>query len=139
MFGLTSLLRNSDALFDGTVTVKGDTSTARRLKQIMDDLDVDWEEQLSGVVGDTASHQLFRFAGGLFQMFEQGAERVRSETSEFLKGRADVAVSEEEVKEFCDSVDTMRSDVDRLEAKIARLEASSVAASDSVTGGNSSN
>ena len=71
-------------------------------------------------------------------MFEQGAERVRSETSDFLKGRADVAVSEEEVREFCDSVDTMRSDVDRLEAKIARLEASSVATSDSVTGDNRS-
>ena len=122
LFALMSLLRNSDALFDGTVTLSGSTSTVKQLKKIMDDLDVDWEEQLSGVVGDGASHQLFRLAGGFMQLFEQGAERVRTEGSEFLKQRADVAVGEEEVREFCDAVDTVRNDADRLEARIARLE-----------------
>lgn len=122
VFALMSLLRNSDSLFDGTVNVAGDTSAARRLKQIMDGMDVDWEEQLSGVVGDGASHQLFRIAGSFRQLFEQGTERLRSETGEFLRGRAGVAVSEDEVKEFCESVDTIRNDVDRVEARIARLE-----------------
>lgn len=121
-FALMSLLRNSDALFDGTVTLSGSTSTVKQLKKIMDDLDVDWEEQLSGVVGDGASHQLFRFAGGVMRLFEQGVERARSEASDFIKERADVAVSAEEVRDFCDSVDTVRNDVDRLEARIARLE-----------------
>ena len=125
VFALMSLLRNSDALFDGSVKLSGSTGTVKQLKKIMDDLDVDWEEQLSGIVGDGPSHQLFRLAGGFMQLFEQGAERVRSETSDFLQNRAGVAVAEEEVREFCDSVDTVRNDVDRLEARIARLENSS--------------
>ncbi len=122
VFALLSLLRNSDSLFDGTVSVAGDTSSARKLKQIMDEMDVDWEEQLSGVVGDTASHQFFRVASGFRQLFEQGTERLRSETADFLRGPAGVAVNEEEVRDFCQSVDTIRNDVDRMEARIASLE-----------------
>lgn len=124
VFALMSLLRNSESLFDGTVNVAGDTSTARRLKQIMDAMDVDWEEHLSGVVGDGASHQLFRIAGGFRQLLEQGTESLRSGTGDFLRGRAGVAVSEEEVRGFCQSVDAIRNDVERVEARIARLEAS---------------
>lgn len=121
---LMSLLRDSDALFDGTVTVVGDMSVLTAMKKQMDELDVDWEEQLSAVVGDGAAHQVFRVANGLRQLFMEGGERLRQETGSFLRDRerADVAVGAAEVREYCDAVDTLRNDVDRLDAKISQLE-----------------
>lgn len=123
-FAMMSLLRDSDALFDGTVTVSGDVGLAGELKQLMDELDVDWEEQLSGIVGDGPAHQIFRMAGGLMQLFEQGSDRLREQTGGFLRERADVAVSRAEATEFCNAIDTLRSDVDRLEAKFEQYESS---------------
>lgn len=121
---LMSLLRDSDSLFDGTVTVEGDLSVLTTMKKQMDELDVDWEEQLSGVIGDGAAHQVFRVANGLRQLFAEGSERLRQETGSFLRDRdrADAAVGKGEVTEYCAAVDTLRNDVDRLEAKISRLE-----------------
>jgi len=124
VFALMSLLRDSDALFDGTVSVTGDIDVASTMKQLMDELDVDWEEQLSGIVGDGAAHQVFRVANGLRQLFLDGGERLRNEGGNFLRERADVAVGPEEVREYCDAVDTLRNDVDRLDAKMSQLEAS---------------
>ena len=57
---LLSMLAASDAsgrLFTGDVTIEGDTELVQRIKAIVDDMDVDWEDVLSTRLGDPLAHQ----------------------------------------------------------------------------------
>ena len=122
---LLSMLKNPDALFEGSVTITGNMSNVRKLKSVMDNLDVDWEERVASVVGDTPAHQLFRLMGGVQRTVQSGVEGFTRQGSDYLKNRSDLAVSEEEIEGFCASVDDLRSQTDRLEARLAQLEAPS--------------
>ena len=122
---LLSMLKNPDALFEGSVTITGNMSNVRKLKSVMDNLDVDWEERVASVVGDTSAHQLFRLMGGVQRTVQSGVEGFTRQGSDYLKNRSDLAVSEEEIEGFCASVDDLRSQTDRLEARLAQLEAPS--------------
>jgi len=122
---LLSMLKNPDALFDGSVTIAGNLSNARKLKSVMANLDVDWEERLASVVGDTPAHQLFRIMGGVQRTVQSGVDGITRQGSDYLKNRADLAVSEEEVEGFCANVDDLRSQLDRFEARLAQLETQS--------------
>ncbi|HED40609.1 MAG TPA: sterol-binding protein, partial [Chromatiales bacterium] len=46
------------ALFSGDVEIEGDTETGQRVRDIMNELDLDWEEQLSKLVGDVVGHKI---------------------------------------------------------------------------------
>jgi len=89
---LLSMLKNPDALFDGSVTITGNLSNARKLKSVMANLDVDWEERLAGLVGDTPAHQLFRVMGGVQRTVQTGVDDITRQGSDYLKNRVDIAV-----------------------------------------------
>ena len=44
-------------LFSGAVTITGDVETGQAFKSMLDDMDIDWEEQLAGLTGDVFAHQ----------------------------------------------------------------------------------
>ena len=119
---LLSMLKNPDALFEGTVTITGDISNVRKLKSVMDNLDVDWEERLAGLIGDTPAHQFFRMMGGVQRTVQTGVDGITQQGSDYLKSRNDLAVNEEEIEGFCASVDDLRSQTDRFEARLSKLE-----------------
>jgi len=119
---LLSMLRNPDALFEGSVTITGDMSNARKLKSVMDYLDVDWEERAASVIGDTPAHQLFRVMGSVQRTVQTGVDGISRQGSDYLKNRSKLAVSEEEIEGFCASVDDLRSQTDRFEARLSQLE-----------------
>ena len=52
--------KGADQLFSQRVRIEGDSALAQRFGAILADIDVDWEEQLSRVVGDVAAHEVGR-------------------------------------------------------------------------------
>jgi ubiquinone biosynthesis protein UbiJ len=112
----------ADELFSGGVRVSGDTEVGQRFGRILGSLDVDWEEQLSRVTGDLLAHQvgrglrgLLRWAGGARRTLEQDLGEYVQEELRLLPGRL-------EVEAFLGDVDDLRDEVERLEARVARLE-----------------
>ena len=137
VFDLLSLLKDPQALMSGSVSLSGDVATARQLKKIATDLDIDWEEHFSGLIGDAPAHQLFRFGNSVQSFFTRGAERFEQRAGDFIKNGSSggtsntehpqgspggIAVSNTDVDSYCQSVDDLRSDMDRLEARLAKLE-----------------
>lgn len=114
--------RKEDALFSGRIEVRGDTDLAHRFSDIMNTLNIDWEEQLAKLVGDVAAHETGkavrsaeRWAGRTAQISEQNLQ-------EYLQEEARVVPTRYEVNEWQDEVDRLRDDVERMEARVARLE-----------------
>lgn len=123
-FGMLRLALGSNAastLFSGTVEIEGDVDTGQAFKSLLDDVDIDWEEQLSGLTGDIIAHQLgnlARMAGGWLQ---HARTTLEQDLSEYLQEELRVVPTRIEIDNFCADVDRLVMDLDRMEARIRRL------------------
>jgi ubiquinone biosynthesis protein UbiJ len=122
------LMRASDSdgghaeLFAGRVQIDGDTAVAERFSQALAGLDIDWEEQLSRLVGDVAAHEIGRGVRAAGREGKRLGGSARETLSDYLTEESRVLPHRYEVDAFLADVDTLRDDVDRLEARIALLE-----------------
>jgi ubiquinone biosynthesis protein UbiJ len=113
--------RKEDSLFGGDVDVEGDTRLAQDLGAFIAGLDVDWEEQLSRLVGDPVAHQVGQGLRSLGQWGRKSAETLTQDLQEYLQEEARLLPTNYEVQAFLDRVDNLRDDVERLAARVERL------------------
>jgi ubiquinone biosynthesis protein UbiJ len=113
--------RKEDQLFSGEVRIEGDTHLARAFGDLLAGLDVDWEEQLSRLIGDPAAHQLGSGVRALGRWGERSADTLSADVREYLQEEGRLLPTDDEVQEFLDGVDRLRDDTERLAARIARL------------------
>jgi ubiquinone biosynthesis protein UbiJ len=111
-----------DELFAGRVRLGGDNAVAQRFSRALGGLDIDWEEQLAGLVGDIPAHELGRAARAWRDETARLRSRGRETLSDYLTEESRVLPHRFEVEGFLSDVDELRDDVERLEARIARLE-----------------
>lgn len=122
------LLRASDEaeghaeLFAGRVQIEGDVSLAQHFSEALAGLDIDWEEQLSRLVGDIAAHEIGEAARAIRRHADRTGQSARSNLSEYLTEEARLLPHRFEAEAFLADVDTLRDDAARLEARIALLE-----------------
>ena len=116
------MLNNSDALFNGDVTVTGDATVAASMKHVLARAGIDWEEHLSAYIGDTPAHQLSRLHRGLSNWFSRSHDRVAENTGDFIQYETELVAPNSEVARFCQSVDDLRLMLDRVESRITSLE-----------------
>jgi ubiquinone biosynthesis protein UbiJ len=121
---LLSMLAASDAsgrLFTGDVIIEGDTELVQRIKAIIDDMDVDWEEALSRLVGDPVAHQAGNLARGVASWQRTARHTLWQHLADYLVDEVRLVPRREEAASLSDSVDTLRDDLERLEKRVARL------------------
>ncbi|WP_339725344.1 SCP2 sterol-binding domain-containing protein [uncultured Paraglaciecola sp.] len=100
----------------------GDIYVAQTFSTLLKELDIDWEEQLSGYTGDVVAHQTFASMRALFDSAKMQLEQGAIELSERLTQSDSIAVKPKEVYEFSLGVNEVRSAAERLSARIALLE-----------------
>lgn len=118
-----ALTQDRKPLFEGEVAITGDIELGQRFNRILENLDIDWEEPLSQLVGDVAAHQLGQAARSMFSFFENAVRSLAKDTAEYIQEEQHQVPSPYEVKEFVENVDELRSHVDRVEARINHLQA----------------
>ncbi|MCB1876739.1 MAG: SCP2 sterol-binding domain-containing protein [Chromatiales bacterium] len=112
-----------DRLFSHEVVMQGDADTGQRFQAIFAELDIDWEEQLSHLVGDLAAHQLGRLAYTGAQWARQSVGTLERNLGEYLQHEHRDLPPRAELEDFYDRVDTLRCDTDRLQARLNRIDA----------------
>ena len=110
------------ALRKGELEMTGDAHTAERFQRLLAFAKPDVEEELSGVVGDAAAHRLGEIARGIGKWGREARSTMGANIREYLQEESRDAPSRYEVERFATEVDILRDDVDRLEARIARLQ-----------------
>ena len=110
-------------LFGGDVEIRGDIELGQRFKAILDGIDIDWEEHLSRVTGDVLAHQVGNVARGMLEWGRNTLDTVSRDVAEYLHEESRDLPTRSEVDEFLARIDTLRLDVDRLEARVQRLHA----------------
>jgi ubiquinone biosynthesis protein UbiJ len=111
-----------EALRDGSLELTGDTQKAERFQRLVTLARPDIEEELSGVIGDTAAHRLGEVARGVASWGREARATMGANIREYLQEESRDVPSRYEVERFTAEVDTLRDDVDRLEARIMRLQ-----------------
>ena len=109
------------ALFAGEVEIRGDVALGQRFEAILREIDIDWEEQLSRLVGDVAAHQVGRLVRDTMAWGAKSADTLSRDVSEYLQEESRQLPQRDEVDAFLGAVDNLRDDVARLEARVHRL------------------
>ena len=119
---LRSLMNSNDALFKGAVKIDGDIGVSHQLKQIVAQLDPDWQDAVSPYLGDGITHRLDVFQSGFTRWLRRTGEALRMNTGEYLQEEVELLAAESQVRVFSEDVDEVRAAADRLDARIRQLE-----------------
>lgn len=125
LFALDRLKQNNQLtklIKSGQLDFAGDLSILQGVSRLFDKLDIDFEEVLSGYVGDAPAYQLNT-------SLKQFKAHAQSQFEQFTQILSDAALDEKPIAvrkimlvNFIDEVSELRTDVDRLEARLSILE-----------------
>jgi len=120
---IASLAGGNDALHRGEVRIEGQVGLGQAMRTLLAGIDPEWQEWLAPVLGDTMVHRLDRLAGAVTGWLTRSRATFGENTRDWLEDEAALIASPVQAERFADEVDGVRGDVDRLEARLARLEA----------------
>jgi len=109
------------SMLDSDVIIDGDMRVAEQFSAILKEVDIDWEELLSKLVGDIIAHQAGQVVRSGSDWFNDSIEAMKLNTSEYLSEESKLTPAEAEIEYYMDQVDELRMDTDRLEARIKNL------------------
>jgi len=110
------------AIRDGSLDISGDAELAGQFQQLLSFARPDIEEELSGIVGDAAAHRLGELARGFGRWGREARSTMGANIREYLQEESRDAPSRYEVEKFNTNVSKLRDDVDRIEARLNRLQ-----------------
>ena len=113
--------QKEDQLFSGEVQIEGDTHLAQAFGDLVSGLEVDWEEQLSLLVGDGLAHRAGSGVRAAGRWGRRTGDTLTEDVKEYLQEEARLLPGRYEIQSFLDDVDHLRDGVERLAARIERL------------------
>jgi ubiquinone biosynthesis protein UbiJ len=102
----------------GAVTISGDAQLAQQFRELAKLLRPDLEEELSYVLGDVPAHQLGRLARLGAGWTRKAAATTLTNLAEYLGHERQDLVPRNEGEQFLRGVDSVREDLERLEARL---------------------
>jgi ubiquinone biosynthesis protein UbiJ len=105
----------------GSVRIAGDAEIAQKFRELLRHAQPDAEEELARLVGDVAAHQFAGFARGLLAWGKRASDTLSTSVAEYLQEEGRDVPTRTELDEFLRDVDTLRNDVERLEARLQRV------------------
>ena len=108
-------------LRSGKVRIEGDAEIAQAFRELLEHTRPDFEEELARIVGDVAARRVTNFARGVLDFGRRATDSLVTSAAEYLQEEGRDVPVRLEVEEFLREVDRLRDDVERLEARIARL------------------
>lgn len=110
------------ALINGNVKVEGDTTRVLELREILADLDIDWEAPLAELFGDVAAHQLGKTLRRGSHWARQALSAFRRQASEFIREESQWVPHPIQVEDFYREVEDLALRAEKLEARLKLLQ-----------------
>jgi len=116
---LSSKNQSSTHPFD--MKIEGDITLARNFEEIMSNLNVDFEDPLSRLLGNKLAFQIGRFIREAKKSTFLAAETILLDISEYLRFEIEMLPDELLMSEFCEEVDFLRDETELASKRIDRL------------------
>jgi len=121
-FAFLNLLNNPHALTNSGVSLTGSTQLLQQWQVIIDTLDIDWDDALGDVIGDTAGPIASKGIKQYIQWWRQQAQEHQRLISEYLPEELRVVPSKPEVDGFINDISDLNLHVDRIAARVNRIQ-----------------
>jgi ubiquinone biosynthesis protein UbiJ len=118
---LLGSLDSVDGVLPPDVSISGELQLVQKLTSLAKRANIDWEEPLSKLFGDSVAHEVGRGVRGLVSWARAASETFSSDLGEYLREERRLTPTRLEVGDFATHVDRVRDDVERLELRVARL------------------
>lgn len=102
--------------------IDGDTELLRRFNHTLARVGFEPEELLAGYLGDAAAHRLAQGLKRVLGWGRRSADTLALDTAEYLREETGDLARAADVADWMDEVDRLREGVDRLEARLSRLQ-----------------
>lgn len=114
--------RRGDQVPAGKVRIQGDLATVQQLQSAFDALSIDWEATLADAIGMIPARQVARVVEGLMAWLRQTRASVERDASAYLLAEARLIPTAPEIETLGAEVLRLDIDLDRLAARLTRLE-----------------
>lgn len=111
------------ALFKGEVRIEGDTQLAQKLQRLFEKLDINPEAKLARYTGDRFAQRASGLLRGSRDWSRHAMDSFRLNLEEFLQEETRDLPAKAEAELTFQQIDALRSDADRLNARVERLTA----------------
>jgi ubiquinone biosynthesis protein UbiJ len=115
-------LRRDDAPPVGKLRIEGDADLARRLQRLAERFDPDWQQPFTAVFGEVIGVQVAKAFAAALRQARVAAGTLAASAAEYVTEESRDAVARGELEAFYDDVDDVRDGVERLAARVARLQ-----------------
>ena len=118
-----SLLPASKArsLFNDKIRISGDLELGQEVKQLFDEIDIDWEGHLAQFTGDVVAHQIGSFIRKGIDLKNHFSQTMRHNVTEYIQEELRLSPSTNELEDFFHDIDELSLDVERLQAHFNQL------------------
>lgn len=107
---------------NGDVELSGDALVAQDFQKLLKYGRPDFEEELSGIVGDVAAHGVGEIVRSIGAWGRDARSTMSQNLAEYLQEESRTVPARDEVDDFQEAVDTLRDDVARFEARLKAAE-----------------
>ena len=118
-----ALRRGDEGVAPGKVEIAGDADLARRLEKLATQFAPDFEEAFARSFGDVLGVLIARAVRKALAHAKDTASHLTEDGAAWLRDESRLALAPGEAEAFLDGVDALRERGERLEARIARLQA----------------
>lgn len=112
---ITKLIQSND------LKLEGDLKVAQGFSDLLKNIQIDWEDQLSKYTGDVAAHSIFEAGRSTFDKINRHTQKLITMLGEGALEEKKLAAHRVLVEDFCEEVNSLRSATARLEARLAQL------------------
>jgi ubiquinone biosynthesis protein UbiJ len=106
----------------GNIPIQGDMSLLQSLQKIMAQAEPDIAGKLAPLIGDMPAQQLGQFLKHGQDALAQTSKTFMANSEEWIKEDSTLFASRWQAENFADHIQDMQSDVERLQARIIRLQ-----------------
>ncbi|WP_171910126.1 ubiquinone biosynthesis accessory factor UbiJ [Rickettsiella grylli] len=119
---LRLIFSKNKALTDIPLQVSGDMAFGMQFRAFFLNLEMDWEEQLAKILGDTAAYPVIQLLKAMRRWARESVKNLSENLTNYLQTEINGLISTEELQVFFSDIDELRDDCARLETRIERLE-----------------
>lgn len=117
-----AFIKKDKAHTDIPLQVLGDMEFGKQFKEFFSNLDIDYEEQLAKILGDTIAYPMGQVLKTISLWASLSMESMGQNLTNYVQREMNWLVSDEELQLFFSRVDELRDDCARLEARVKMLE-----------------
>ena len=119
---LALALGRQHSLANSGVEVSGSASLLSDFQDVMNQVDIDWEEAVNAALGVTVGHQFSEILRGQLRWVGSGLDKAQDFIGDYLTEELRTTPAKAELNAFYSNVDELRSNADRIAAKVQSFE-----------------